>query len=239
MNGRFKKMCPKVYVVSLPTDIRRRAHTEDILKPYAIEPEFIDGVIVEDIGEDMFKHPGFYKDIGDATEEEVLTYRKRICGVTQAHLHALKKGIENAEEENSLIFLILEDDIELCEDFDEAVINLYDKLESDNRNWIACNLQVRMYSSMAGKNKKDQIANDTYYKGTTWGHQGYMYNCRELPRLKDFYHVLKYGCQEEIDNFYTRLVNHFNLYGSIIPIVAQKDDFVSNISTRNDYINNI
>jgi GR25 family glycosyltransferase involved in LPS biosynthesis len=239
MNGRFQKMCPRVYVVSLPTDLKRRSHSKKILSKYGIAPKFIDGIVVEDIGEDSFKFPAFYKDKDNYSQEELLAYRKRICGVTQAHLNALERGIKDAEENPSLFFLILEDDISLCQDFDLAVMRLYDKLEEDNRKWIACNLQVRMYSSVAGKNKKDQIANDTYYKGTTWGHQGYMYNCRELVKLKDFYNVLKYGCQEEIDNFYTRLVNHFNLYGSIVPIVAQKDEFVSNISTRDDYINNI
>lgn len=231
MSQVFNSLFQKVYVVSLPEDKERRENISRQLWMYDIEPVFVDGVRIKNLNDKFFKFPNFYKRNKPKSEEEETSYRKRICGTYLAHLNALDKMMD-LEEDTGSLGMILEDDIILCPNFVSCVENLVDDL-TFHEEWMCCNLQSRLYKKCLYDGKTPN-----YYRGNTWGHQGFIYNkIDERSKLEKFVEVIRWGCNEEIDNFYTRLVEYFPMFGSTNSIVAQCEDFESRISTRKDYIN--
>lgn len=229
----FKTLFDKIYVVSLPKDIERRKSIADQLDIYGLKPTFVDGVIMESISDNSFLHVDFWKDKDkDKDKDKFVDYRKKVCGTYLAHLNALERVLDFSEGK-SFYGMILEDDIILKPNFTDRVLELIDGLEKEEK-WLCCSLQKRLYKELC-----EESSNSLYYRGTTLGHQGYIYNrVGQRNLLEKFYSVLRWACNEEIDMFYTRLVHHFPIFGTSIPIVAQ-GDFESNISNDKGYINKV
>ena len=233
---RFDILFDKVYVVSLPSDIKRRESIAQELSCYGLEPSFVDGVQMNSIADNAFLSVGFWKEKEKEKEKEkFVEYRKRVCGAYLAHLQALQK-VFDFDTIKSKCGMILEDDVILSSGFKDKVVKLIDSLEEREDSWLCCSLQRRLYQNVC----HDETESSLYFKGTTYGHQGYIYNRYCDKNLLDcFFSVLRWGCNEEIDSFYVRLSRYFPIFGTNISILRASEKFESNISLDKDYLNKI
>lgn len=205
----------------------RRVYMDKLLKEVGLNKfTFIDGVKANDKYNNLrFQGMNF-----EAEEYSKQEYRKRVFGACVAHCNAIEKALDSKNK----IFLVIEDDIVIFDDFVENLLRIISFLEEremeTSEDWVAVNLVKRSYFTQEG-----DLDSDLLFRGTTWGQQGYLYKNNEY--LEKMLEVIKSSCNEEIDCFFNRIAPFFPIFSTKKTILAQNSLMDSEISLDKNYIN--
>lgn len=152
-----------------------------------------------------------------------LHYCKSAFGCKQSHLSILEKHKDDKDKN----ILILEDDFELCDDFNNKFNNIIKDLKNV-KNYKICYIG---YSYNKKLSIYEKITSNLGFIKNIYGTQGYIINSNFINELLQFCN----DCKFEIDVCYSKLQKKTKLHSSNEIIIKQRPSFSNILNKTIDY----
>jgi len=206
-----------IFVVNLERDVEKRQHMVALAKKRNLDLTFTDAVLGKNLSREEVKH--HYDDVKGLTDfGRELTLAELGCALS--HLNIYKCMIEK----NIQIAIVLEDDVELSENFKELIHqpnNFPDKWELMLLGYYSETSSERLtYSSFWRRHKVSQNFKAVKLTELAFGTHGYMINIQGAKKLVE---ILS-NISKPIDH-YTGASLYLNTYGIIPRVVSLNERY--------------